>query len=61
MYDIDGNRVISFTGQDVISAGFSGALGAGVLTASAILGRNLFKDLSAVAKEQQTSAARKTV
>ena len=43
---------ISFlSGQDLITAGFSGALHAGVLTASAILNRNLFNDLSAVTKE----------
>ena len=40
-----------FTGQDLITAGFSGALHAGVLTAGAILNRNLFNDLTALTKE----------
>ena len=51
----------SFIGQDIISAGFSGALGAGVLTASAVLGRNLFNDLTTVAKEQQQTANKKNI
>jgi hypothetical protein len=39
------------TGQDVLSAGFAGALGAGVLTASKILGRNLFSEQERYCKE----------
>lgn len=39
------------TGQDLISAGFSGGMHGGLLTASAILHRNLLNDLTAVTKE----------
>ncbi|XP_045172753.2 all-trans-retinol 13,14-reductase-like [Mercenaria mercenaria] len=39
------------SGQDLISAGFSGALHAGLVTASSILHRNLLNDLTAVTKE----------
>ena len=47
----DKTILILFIGQDIITAGFSGALHAGVLTAGAILHRNLFNDLSALTKE----------
>ncbi|XP_060569543.1 all-trans-retinol 13,14-reductase-like [Ruditapes philippinarum] len=39
------------TGQDLISAGFSGALHAGLVAASAILHRNLLNDIGEVTKE----------
>lgn len=38
-------------GQDILTCGFSGAMHAGLLTASAILHRNLFNDLTALTKE----------
>lgn len=49
------------TGQDILTAGFTGALTSGVLTASAILHRNLFNDLTALIKEVgQSIKAKKT-
>ncbi|KAL4223041.1 hypothetical protein ACF0H5_016518 [Mactra antiquata] len=52
------------TGQDVLTASFSGAMHSGLLTASAILHRNLFNDLIALTKEtrklNKDPAAKKT-
>ena len=36
------------TGQDILSAGFTGALMAGLITANNLLGRNVFIDLSSL-------------
>lgn len=43
------------TGQDVMSVGLAGALYGGLLCASALLNRNLFKDLQALQKELKKS------
>jgi len=37
--------VLLFTGQDVLSCGFAGAMFGGLLSASSILNRNLYSDL----------------
>jgi len=42
------------TGQDILSCGFAGALCSGVITASAVLKRNLFADMSRLQKELKT-------
>ena len=44
------NLYSCITGQDILTAGFSGALHAGLLTASTILNRNLFNDITGVTK-----------
>jgi len=38
------------TGQDILSCGFAGAMFSGMITASAVLGRNLFADMSHLQK-----------
>ncbi|XP_065662016.1 all-trans-retinol 13,14-reductase isoform X3 [Hydra vulgaris] len=43
------------TGQDIATAGFAGALHSGLLTASAILSRNLQKDLIEIQREIESS------
>ena len=39
------------TGQDIMSCGFTGALYAGLLTASSVLGRNCMSDLISLHKK----------
>ena len=39
------------TGQDILCCGFAGAMNSGVITASAVLKRNLFTDISRLQKE----------
>ena len=48
-----------FSGQDIVTAGFNGSMKSGVLTASAILHRNLFKDLDTLIKETRKSMKEK--
>ena len=45
------------TGQDILSCGFAGAMSSGVITASAVLKRNLFADMSRLQKELKKKAA----
>ena len=45
------------TGQDILSCGFAGAMSSGVITASAVLKRNLFADMSRLKKELKKKAA----
>ena len=44
-------RGLYLTGQDILSAGFAGAMFSGVITASAVLKRNLFADMSRLHSE----------
>ncbi|KAL9967928.1 hypothetical protein ACROYT_G026237 [Oculina patagonica] len=39
------------SGQDILSCGFAGAMSSGVITASAVLKRNVFADMSRLQKE----------
>ncbi|XP_052802651.1 all-trans-retinol 13,14-reductase-like [Mya arenaria] len=50
-----GIKGLYFTGQDILTCGFSGAMHAGLLTASKVLHRNLLNDLTAVTKEVRAS------
>ena len=46
------------TGQDILSCGFAGAMFSGVITASAVLKRNLFADMSRLQTEVKKKAAK---
>lgn len=46
------------TGQDILSCGFAGAMSSGVITASAVLKRNLFGDMSRLQKRLKNKASR---
>ena len=45
------------TGQDILSCGFAGAMFSGMITASAVLKRNLFADMSRLQKAQKEKKA----
>ncbi|CAG0923591.1 unnamed protein product [Notodromas monacha] len=47
------------TGQDILSAGFTGALTAGTITASEILGRNLLLEHKSFMKKLGKNDAKK--
>ena len=49
-------RGLYLTGQDILSCGFAGAMFSGVITASAVLKRNLFSDMSRLQKELKDKA-----
>ena len=48
-----------FSGQDIMSCGFTGALYAGLLTASSALGRNCMSDLISLHKKLNRVEKRK--
>ena len=54
--DISG---LYLTGQDIMSCGFTGALYAGLLTASSVLGRNCMSDLIRLHKRLNSVEKRK--
>ncbi|PFX24730.1 all-trans-retinol 13,14-reductase-like [Stylophora pistillata] len=47
------------TGQDILSCGFAGAMFSGVITASAVLNRNLFADIGRLQTEVKKKAAKR--
>lgn len=47
------------TGQDILSCGFAGAMFSGVITASAVLNRNLFADMGRLQTEVKKKAAKR--
>eukprot|EP00667_Euglena_gracilis_P005732 EG_transcript_5768 len=56
--DLFGVPGLFLTGQDILSGGFASALVAGVLTASAVTGRNLFDDLGALCARRAAAVGR---
>lgn len=48
--------IVTITGQDIMSAGLTGALFGGLLCASELLDRNLYNDLQALKKELKKSS-----
>ena len=47
------------SGQDILSCGFTGALFAGLITASSVLGRNVMNDLIGLHKRLKSADKKK--